>query len=64
MVSKSRSQVKGHLGQGHEIFRVSVKLINARVLKASLRSASLYASYSRKTEGGGVVQPSPYTGEG
>ena len=27
------SQVKGHLGQGHEIFRVGAKLINSSVLK-------------------------------
>ena len=48
-----------HLGQGHEIFRVRVKLINARVLKVSLRSAAFYASYSRKTLGGGLHQPPP-----
>ena len=49
VVSKSRSQVKGHLGQGHEIFRVGVELINSRVLKFSSQSAAFYASYSRKT---------------
>ena len=32
---KSRSQVKGHLGQGHDIFRVGVRLINPRILKVS-----------------------------
>ena len=35
MVSKSRSQVKGHLGQGHQIFRVGVKLINPMVCTES-----------------------------
>ena len=61
MVSEKRSQVKGHLGQGHEIFRVGVKLINARVLKVSSRSAAFYASYSRKTMGGGVHPTPPRT---
>ena len=32
MASGSRSQVKGHLGQGYEILRVGVKLINLMVL--------------------------------
>ena len=58
MVSEKRLQVKGHLGQGHEIFRVGVKLINARVLKVSSRSAAFYASYSLKTLGG-LHQPPP-----
>ena len=50
MVSRNRSQVKGHLGQGHEIFRVGVKLIKSGVLKVSSRSDGFYASYSRKTD--------------
>ena len=57
MVSRNWSQVKGHLGQGHKIFRVRVKLIDSRVLKVSWRSVAFYASYSRKTEGG--VRPPP-----
>ena len=57
MVSEKRSQVKGHLGQGHEIFRVGVKLINVRVLKVSSRSAAFYASYSQKIEGGPFDSP-------
>ena len=59
MVSKSRSQVKGDLRQGHEIVRVGVKLMNARVRKVSSRSAGFYASYLRKPRGG-CSPPPPY----
>ena len=59
MVSKSRLQVKGHLCQGHTIFRIGVKLNNPKVLKVSLRSAAFYASYLRKTEGGSHQPPVP-----
>ena len=58
MVLRIRSQVKGLLGQGHEIFRVGVKLINSRELKVSSRSAAFCASYLRTTMGGGV-HPTP-----
>ena len=48
MVSKTSTQVQGHLGQGHEIFRLDVKLVKARVRKVSSRSAAFYASYLQK----------------
>ena len=64
MVSKSRSQVKGHLRQGHEIVRVGVKLMNARVMKVSSQSAGFYASYLRKPRGGYSTPPIPARAKG
>ena len=57
MVSKSRSQVKGHLGQGHQIFRLGAKLISSGVLKVSSRQAAFYASYLRKKLQGVAFPP-------
>ena len=56
---KSRSQVKGHLGQGHQLFRVGVKLINSRVLNVSSQTDTFYASYLRKKNLRGLHQPPP-----
>ena len=68
MVSKNRSQVKGHLSQGHQIFVVCVELIDSWVLKvlfleSLLRYAVFYASYLRKILKE-VASPPPCAGEG
>ena len=50
----------GHLGQGHEISRVGVKLINARVLKVTSRSvAFLHELFAKKKNFRGLHQTLP-----
>ena len=54
--------MKGHSGQGHDISRAGVKLINGRELKVMSRSAAFYANYSRKILG--WLHHPPRAGEG
>ena len=64
MVSRNRSHSPAnvHLGQDHEIFRVGVKWINARLLKVSSRSAAFLGElFAKRNEG---FRSTSHTGEG
>ena len=59
MTLRMTSQVTGHWDQGHEIFRVDVKLINTKVLKVSSRYVAFNVRYPRKILGGIASNPLP-----
>ena len=59
-INRSHSQVNVQLGEGHEIFRFDVKLINAKVLKySSLLAAFLREVFAKKKNKWGPFDPPP-----
>ena len=56
MTSRNMSQVKGDLGQGHEIFRICVKLINMRAL-SFITIERFWRKLFAKKRGGSIRPP-------